>query len=207
MRGGSLAVVRQAYGFTIYTNLIQVFNTKIESDAPQLNKFLKYSMSAVFAKYIAMIFEAPLTLMKTRLEANLASCFRQELKIIMENPVKEIKKGIGSTLAREGFYSLFHYNTYRLLKDDIFMRELGIESTFMPAFFAGVVAITMSQPFEVIRSKIALAKGSTSWRFLFKEIWRANGWRSFFVGYLPRLMRKPINSGICWTIIENVKQL
>ncbi len=34
MRGGSLAVVRQAYGFTLYTNLIQVFNTKIENDMP-----------------------------------------------------------------------------------------------------------------------------------------------------------------------------
>lgn len=206
MRGGSLAVVRQAYGFTIYTNLIQVFNAKIENDLPLINKFFKYSMSAVSAKYIAMIFEAPLTLMKTRLEANQSSSFSQELKVIMENPVKEIKKGIGSTLAREGFYSLFHYNTYRLLKDDIFMNELGIETTFIPAFFAGVIAITMSQPFEVLRSKIALAKGTPSINKVFMEIWRANGWRSFFIGYLPRLMRKPINSGICWTIMENVKK-
>ena len=121
--------------------------------------------------------------------------------------MKEIKKGIGSTLAREGFYSLFHYNTYRLLKDDIFMSEFGIDSTFIPAFFAGVVAITISQPFEVIRSRIALAKDNTSWRYVSKEIWKVNGWRSFFIGYLPRLMRKPINSGICWTIIENVKNL
>ena len=77
MRGGSLAVTRQAYGFTIYTNLIQVFNTKIENDAPSINKFFKYSMSAVTAKYIAMIFEAPLTLMKTRLEANPLSSLTQ----------------------------------------------------------------------------------------------------------------------------------
>lgn len=70
MRGGSLAVVRQAYGFTLYTHLINVFNTKIETDLPLMNKFFKYSLSAVSAKYIAMVFEAPLTLMKTRLEAN-----------------------------------------------------------------------------------------------------------------------------------------
>ena len=29
MRGGSLAVVRQAYGFTIYTNIIEILNAKI----------------------------------------------------------------------------------------------------------------------------------------------------------------------------------
>lgn len=76
----------------------------------------------------------------------------------------------------------------------------------MPAFFAGVIAITMSQPFEVIRSKVALAKGSVSLETVFKEVWRANGWKAFFVGYLPRLLRKPINSGICWTIMDNVKK-
>jgi hypothetical protein len=56
MRGGSIAVIRQAYGFSIYTNLITLFNNKIESDIPLMNKFLKYSMSAVTAKYCAMIF-------------------------------------------------------------------------------------------------------------------------------------------------------
>jgi hypothetical protein len=65
----------------------------------------------------------------------------------------------------------------------------------------------MSQPFEVIRSKVALAKDSTTLSKLFMETWKVNGWRSFFIGYLPRLMRKPINSGICWTIMENVKQI
>jgi hypothetical protein len=29
MRGGSIAVIRQAYGFSIYTNLITIFNRKI----------------------------------------------------------------------------------------------------------------------------------------------------------------------------------
>lgn len=77
----------------------------------------------------------------------------------------------------------------------------------MPAFFAGIIAITMSQPFEVIRSKVALAKTSVSLESIIKEAWRINGWRSLFVGYLPRLMRKPINSGICWTIMEKVKKI
>lgn len=87
------------------------------------------------------------------------------------------------------------------------MKRFQIESTFVPAFFAGVVAITLSQPFEVLRSKIALAKGSTSFSKVFMQTWKTNGWKSFFIGYLPRLMRKPINSGICWTIMENVKKI
>jgi hypothetical protein len=112
-----------------------------------------------------------------------------------------MKKGVGSTLAREGFYSLFHYNTYRFLKDEILMDHFGVETTFLPAFVAGMVAITMSQPFEVIRSKLALSMEPISFSRVMSEMFRTKGWRGFFVGYLPRLMRKPINSGICWTII------
>jgi len=38
------------------------------------------------------------------------------------------------------------------------MEKFQTKSAFIPAFLAGVVAITISQPFEVIRSKIALSK-------------------------------------------------
>lgn len=48
---------------------------------------------------------------------------------------------------REGAYTLFHYNTYRYLKDDIFRDQMNTNATFIPAFVAGLVAITVSQPF------------------------------------------------------------
>lgn len=98
-------------------------------------------------------------------------------------------------------YTFFHYNTYRLLKDDVFYGLYGKDWTFIPAFFAGVVAITVSQPFEVIRSKISLSKCNEPIGNLVQQLARG-GWRGFFVGYLPRLCRKPINSGICWTVLE-----
>jgi hypothetical protein len=82
----------------------------------------------------------------------------EELKGILKGPRRDLTKGLGSSIAREGFYTLFHYNTYRYLKDDIFMKKYHSHSTFIPAFVAGVVAITVSQPFEVIRSQISLRK-------------------------------------------------
>jgi hypothetical protein len=62
----SLAVVRQAYGFTTYTQLLAYFENWISKSNKKINKFLNYSVSAVSAKLLAMIFEAPLTLIKTR---------------------------------------------------------------------------------------------------------------------------------------------
>ena len=104
-------------------------------------------------------------------------------------------------MAREGFYTLFHYNTYRFLKDDLFLAQLQTEATFLPAFVAGVIAITVSQPFEVLRSQISLSKSNESALSIASRYMRQTGVRGCFLGYVPRLIRKPINSGICWSIL------
>lgn len=65
MRGGSLAVIRQGYGFTLYTSMIAYLNKQLET-VQGFNKYYKYSVAACVAKWTAMLFEAPLTLLKTR---------------------------------------------------------------------------------------------------------------------------------------------
>ncbi len=87
----------------------------------------------------------------------------------------------------------------------MFKAALGIDSAFYPAFLAGTVAITISQPFEVLRSKVSLEKNVKMVECA-KKIWTKQGWKGFFIGFMPRLIRKPINSGICWTILETVKE-
>ena len=72
--------------------------------------------------------------------------------------MKELTKGLGSSIAREGLYTLFHYSTYRYLKDTVFNDTFNLQTTFFPSFFAGVVAITVSQPLEVIRNQVSLNK-------------------------------------------------
>jgi hypothetical protein len=119
----------------------------------------------------------------------------------MRSPLREYIKGLGSSLGREAFYTLFHYSTYRYLKDDFFLGQLQQEATFLPAFIAGVVAITVSQPFEVLRSQLSLNKGSESFVTLGTRCFRQFGLKGFFFGFVPRLVRKPINSGICWSIV------
>lgn len=55
MRGGTLAVVRQGYGFTIYTSIISYLNKELESIG-NINKYYKYSIAAFTGKMIAMLF-------------------------------------------------------------------------------------------------------------------------------------------------------
>lgn len=64
----SLAAARQAFGFILYTQFLQRNEQFITQQFPHLNKYFNYSVSSVTAKLIAMVFEAPLTLLKTRVE-------------------------------------------------------------------------------------------------------------------------------------------
>lgn len=75
MRGGTLAVVRQGYGFAIYTSMISQFNQYLD-EYTNLSKYYKYSIAAFFGKMTAMFFEAPLTLLKTRMEVVSSSNFK-----------------------------------------------------------------------------------------------------------------------------------
>lgn len=146
MRGGTLAVVRQGYGFTIYTSIISYLNKELESIS-NINKYYRYSISAFVGKMIAMLFEAPLTLLKTRIQVVSNTTIRKQALEILKNPRQEMLKGFNATFVRQSVFSLVHYNTYRFLKDDIFKTALGIDTAFWPAFLAGTLAITMSQPF------------------------------------------------------------
>lgn len=78
MRGGTLAVVRQGFGFTIYTSMIDLLNKELDTFT-SINKYYKYSISAFVGKLTAMFFESPLTLLKTRMEVVSDSTIKHEI--------------------------------------------------------------------------------------------------------------------------------
>ena len=67
---------------------------------PKINKYVNYSVSAVSAKLVAMIFEAPLTLLKTRVERISSKNIMEEFNMILKNPMRDSLRGLGSTLTR-----------------------------------------------------------------------------------------------------------
>jgi hypothetical protein len=78
---------------------------------------------------------------------------------------------------------------------------LNKQATFVSAFVAGIVAITVSQPLEVLRNQISLKKIEDPILKFAVNHFKLYGIRGYFIGFLPRLLRKPINSGICWTVV------
>ena len=91
-------MVRQAYGFAIYTSIINAINQHLSTTN---YKFWQYSTAAIVGKIIAMTLESPLTLLKTRREIiSSRKTISEEITSLMKNPKEYLTKGLYSTLAR-----------------------------------------------------------------------------------------------------------
>ena len=52
----TIAAFRQAFGFTIYTTMIDLINCHIESAFPNHTNFYKFSTAAIVGKAVAILF-------------------------------------------------------------------------------------------------------------------------------------------------------
>jgi len=117
-------------------------------------------------------------------------------------------KGMSPLLYRETVYSIFHYSLYRYLKEEVFTENGSWSMYFLPATVAGVAALLISHPFEVIRTRLQSgdvleeSKRYGSVREAITKINKTEGSRGYFKGLFPRLIRKPINSGVTWMAYE-----
>ena len=165
------------------------------------------SFSAGAAKILAMLATSPMTLLKTRQEilTYQNSLIKIAKNIILEDKFKGLFKGTSSLFYRETTYSLFHYGLYRYLQDNISKKEDTWFEKLIPALSAGVIALLISHPFEVIRNRIQSGASALDDTKKYKnvldamrKIYNIDGLKGFFKGLLPRLLRRPLTSGVTW---------
>ena len=208
-KGGLISGLRQSLGFAIYTLFIDIFDNSLKDRISQ--KYLKYSISACIAKIIAVAMTSPLILIKTRFELitqnEYTSLFNAFEQIIRNESFLSLFRGITSVLSRELTFSMFHYSFYRYLIDS-YQSKSKLKLVFL-AYSAGFFAIAVSHPFEVVRNRIMIQDkyliDTKKYEGLIgglRKIILFEGLGGFFKGILPRLIRKPINSAIVWSVFE-----
>jgi len=210
-KGGFVSSLRQSLGFALYTMFIDVFENLFKKRFSQQRKYLKYSLTACLAKIIAVTMTSPLILIKTRFElitqneySSIRNAFQQ---IVQSESYLSLFHGITSVLSRELTFSMFHYAFFRYLIDS--KANNSNISLVILSYSAGFFAILFSHPFEVVRNRIMIQdkylvemKKYEGLRAGLVKIARNEGIMGFFKGILPRLVRKPINSAIVWSIYE-----
>ncbi|KAL4507013.1 hypothetical protein ABPG72_001806 [Tetrahymena utriculariae] len=217
-RGASVGFFRQALGFSIYSQILEELNDiskqNEKSYLKSTPKYIKTAFIAGLSKVIAIVITCPLIVLKTRLElvvVNKKTSLFKEVKMIIAE--KGYFRGLNGVISRELSFSVFQYTTFQFLKQVFDDNQLFQGNTFVAPYAAGILGVILSQPFEVVRNRMMIQDSNlpSIYRYTgllngFSQIYKLEGCQGFFNGLIPRLVRKPINTGISWGIYELLKQ-
>lgn len=207
-QGAKIAFFRQSLGFAIYSFLIDELNKKLQD---RKRNYFFLSLSAGCSKIVAVTFTIPLIVIKTRFELISSNEYKTMkeafIKIKRDESLKTLFKGSSSILSREIVYSLIQYGLYQFFLDHFEKKEHF--KVFISSYVSSLIALIFSHPFEVVRSRIMIQdkflvddKIYKGLYFGIKKILKVDGFKGFFKGILPRIIRKPINSAIVWSLYE-----
>lgn len=206
-RGAISASLKQAFGFGTYVFLLDKMNKLFASEEKRW-KYISYMFTSGASKGAAIFLTAPFLLLKTRMELidrSHTSYMSILNDVLQKQGVRGLFQGFNSILWRDVSYTVFHYGMYQYLRDEVFTgSKSNAYISGIPAFIAGVIANLVSQPFEVVRNVVQADRhmGDSGLMRNLGAIYRKDGMGGFFKGILPRLIRKPVNSGITWMVYE-----
>jgi len=163
-------------------------------------------IAGTFARTFAVVAISPIELFRTRLQAyhptENRSTFRSVLSgissLVKDQGYRSLWRGLELTLWRDVPFSGLYWMGYeslrtRFQKYEFFRRNGGtgyFETAFLSGWLSGTFAAFVTQPFDVskTRRQVYTAPGDSTLR-LMGEIWREEGTRGLWKGFVPRMLK------------------
>ena len=226
-RGGLLGVGKSTLGAGIFfTGLENVHG--LTQDLRKIkyihSGFIDF-LDAGLSKIVTTFLVNPITVLKTRFEVvgiNEYKSIKDAIKsIYMNEGAKGFYKGILATMIRDVPYSGIQYSSYKWCYD---MYSRFIDDSVNPQSKPGVVlvisiisaawAVMLTYPFDNLRVRIQCFdfvnhennKVQLNMLNNVKNIWKEEGNKGFYIGYIPRLMKKATSSALTWSLYEKFKK-
>ncbi|KAI7870237.1 mitochondrial carrier domain-containing protein [Spinellus fusiger] len=175
--GDVLARTRPTWQRYLYTS------SSVEQGKKQWENLVSGAAARGSVGYIMM----PITVVKIRFESNFYN-------------YKSISDAFSSIIKNDGFRGLFSGYGATFIRDAPFA-AINLSS----GVAAGATATCVTQPFDMLKTRMQLKP------FIYKnlvqsakKVFMEEGIIGFFDGISVRLIRKPLNSAISWTIYEEV---
>jgi solute carrier family 25, member 39/40 len=162
-------------------------------------------VAGTFARTFAVIAIGPIELFRTRLQAyhptENRSSFRSVMSgissLVREQGFRSLWRGLDLTLWRDVPFSGIYWMGYetlrlRFLKYEVFRRggERGFfAAAFLSGWLSGTIAAFITQPFDVSKTRRQVHTGDSSTVRLMGEIWREEGLRGLWKGFVPRMLK------------------
>ncbi|KAJ3110816.1 hypothetical protein HDU96_006253 [Phlyctochytrium bullatum] len=165
----------------------------------------------------------PITIIKVRYESSFyryRSISHAAASIWKQDGLRGFFFGAGATAMRDAPFAGTYVMLYEALKPVYSSIIVPGTSRHNPEYShntlvniassvtAGITSTVLTQPFDVLKTRLQLKPAeyrSTPYGFL--KIARDEGFRGFFVGLMPRIIRKSLSSAITWTVYEEVSRM
>ncbi|XP_071954548.1 mitochondrial glycine transporter-like [Antedon mediterranea] len=154
----------------------------------------------------------PITVVKTRCESkvyNYQSLVDALRKIYTTEGKKGLTSGLSATLLRDapfsGIYLMFYTQTKKHMPIDKIERQCLPTINFASGIIAGVLASTVTQPADVVKTRMQLypERYKTILQTV-RKILAEEGPRAMCTGLVPRCLRRTMMAAMAWTVYEQV---
>ena len=183
-------------------------------------------MIGATARSLAGVTMLPITVVKTRFEAQPAnehgykSTFNALSRILKNESWRGLYRGLTPTLIRDvpfsGIY-LVLYQNLRVYASEQFVNNKNVNDNnnalpthinFSIGFIAGSIATALTQPFDVIKTRMQVTTSNTSSNPIenvtsyFKDIYTKEGSVGLGRGLILRVIKRPLSTAVTWTVYE-----
>lgn len=209
-KGTSVSLLRSAFGSAAYFSILSRGKDFLKKNSifvrgESLTEMGNFAIGA-FARTSAGMLNMPFTLLKTRFEStkfDYTSTWKALVEVASKEGISGLFRGYFWCIARDAPQSGIFLVAYRKIQSEFASRaqSKGMLWNAISAFAAGVIACSITQPFDTIKTHVQLHRTKIS-SSLLKERLFSNGPLGLFTGLLPRVARKSFSSAITWTIYE-----
>ena len=177
--------------------------------------------SSAIARIFSGVLTNPITVIRTRFEVigfdkyvNMRHAFN---KIYQDEGLKGFGVGALTSAMKDapfaGIYFVIYIKLKRFLEEEIGMKSLLMNS-FVSGMTAGIIATSLTNPFDVIRTRLQygffIKEEELKYKGIgdgFKKIYKMDGWKGFFKGLAPRLIRKPASNALTFVVFEGLHKI
>lgn len=183
-------------------------------EAKESNQWILFVQGAT-ARAIAGTILCPMTVIKTRYEMSQLktnpSVLRTLYTIAKEEKLRGLFSGLGPMLVRDvpqsGLYLFFYSSVFKPMYKSVLPASLSTETnvTACSAFTAAGVSTAITLPADVVKTRLQVAPTNETVANIVYNMLKVHGVRSLFSGLSTRLIRRPIQLTITWTVYDHYR--
>jgi len=216
-RGLTPALMRIACGSAVYFQTLHKLSSKFKKNG-FTGTYSDFTSSGL-ARTLSSFACNPLTIIRTRFEVvgfkEYTNTWDAVKKINKKEGVKGFYKGSVACMMRDGPFAGLYYSILNISKKRLQHLNLNPSTnTMISGMVAGIIATTMTHPFEVLRTRIQVDHPDKGYNYKYnycgvfqglRLIYSQEGLSGLSKGLTPRLMRKPLANALTFTMFERFK--